>query len=401
MALKMNILISAPGTKPYGQDLCSILAKELQNRGHNITVLQYAESPKADYVNEIKTELTLRSVDQYIDSKVIGENYKWPWFTSYGRSAFNWIFYHRWRRAIRAEIESHEYDVVISAYICTTPTTLGAIDAGVPSVIATTGPAALKHDSMNSKLDKTPTFVDLPWGKRVQYPFIKLLHKWNQRAFLNASSIISTNEFDANVVAETFGRRPEINYIPVKIDDYVADGWNPSKLTLINPRDKHKGLDMFLEIARSFPAEEFQIAGTLYDASKTDEIVQLENVEYLGWCDDMQSVYANTKLLIIPSTYQEGGPRIIAEAFANGIPAIGSDLGGIPDYIGDGGDVVENYTDLIAWRETVNQYISDKNYYDNKSEKAKQRSRCFDHTSQINSFEQILLSTVKNNTSIS
>jgi glycosyltransferase involved in cell wall biosynthesis len=308
------------------------------------------------------------------------------------------VFYNRWRQAIRAELETNEYDAVISAYISTTPTTLGAIDAGVPSIILTTGPATLKYDPMNSKLDKTPVFSELPWGKRIQYPFIKKLHAWNRDAFVNASAVVSMSEFDANVVKNTFGRQPKVNYIPVKLDDFVVDEWEPSKLTLVNPRDKHKGLDLFLELARLLPTEEFQVAGTLYDASKADEMAEIENVKYLGWCDDMRSVYANTKLLIIPSKYQEGGGRVVVEAFANGIPVIGSDIGGVPDYIGEGGDIVENYTDSREWTTTVEKYLSDKSYYESKSRKAKQRSQLFDHTERIDAFERILNSVAESST---
>jgi glycosyltransferase involved in cell wall biosynthesis len=206
------------------------------------------------------------------------------------------------------------------------------------------------------------------------------------------------SEFDANVVKNTFGRQPKVNYIPVKLDDFVVDEWEPSKLTLVNPRDKHKGLDLFLELARLLPTEEFQVAGTLYDASKADEMAEIENVKYLGWCDDMRSVYANTKLLIIPSKYQEGGGRVVVEAFANGIPVIGSDIGGVPDYIGEGGDIVENYTDSREWTTTVEKYLSDKSYYESKSRKAKQRSQLFDHTERIDAFERILNSVAESST---
>jgi glycosyltransferase involved in cell wall biosynthesis len=305
------------------------------------------------------------------------------------------VFYHRWRRAVRTELQNTDYDVVISAFLCTTPAALGAIDEGVPSVIVTTGPATLKYDPLSLKHDKTPVFLELPREKQLQYPFIKRLHAWNRDAFTNASKVVSMSEFDADVVKQTFGRQPEINYIPVRLEDFVSNEWKPSKLTLVNPRDKNKGLDLFLEVAKSFPDEEFQIAGTLYDESKTDDIAAIDNVEYLGWCDDMRSVYENTKLLLVPSTYQEGGGRVVVEAFANGIPAIGSDIGGVPDYIGEGGDIVENYTDPEEWSTTIEKYLSDESYYESKSRKAKQRSQLFDHTERINAFERILYSATE------
>jgi glycosyltransferase involved in cell wall biosynthesis len=159
-------------------------------------------------------------------------------------------------------------------------------------------------------------------------------------------------------------------------------------------------LDLFLELAQAFPDEEFQIAGSLYDDSKEQDISELDNVAYLGWCDDMRSVYANTKLLLVPSTYQEGGGRVVIEAFTNGIPVIGSDLGGVPDYIGDGGDVVDDYTDPDEWIKTIETYLSDESYYESKSRKAKQRSQLFNHTKRVDDLERILTSTCSTRNSI-
>lgn len=394
----MKILISTPRTKPYGENLLSILTKELQDRDHIVDILQFAVTPKAEFAETVKPKWVLRSVDRYIDKRLLGDRYNWPWITTRGRSVFNWVFYHRWRRAVRTELKNTEYDVVISGYLCTAPGALGAIDEGVPSIVVTTGPATLKYDPLNTKRDKTPVFSELPRSKQIQYPFIKKLHAWNRAAFLNASEVVSMSEFDADVIKQTFGRQPKVNYVPVRLADYITDEWNPSKLTLVNPRDKHKGLDTFLEVTKSFPDEEFQIAGTLYDESKTDEIAALYNVEHLGWCDDMRSVYQNTKLLLVPSTYQEGGGRVVVEAFANGIPVVGSDIGGVPDYIGEGGDVVTNYTDPGEWITAVEKYLSDDAYYESKSQKAKQRSQQFDHTERVEAFERILNSVIEQST---
>jgi len=150
-----------------------------------------------------------------------------------------------------------------------------------------------------------------------------------------------------------------------------------------------------LKIAERFPDESFLIAGSLYDNSLEASIEKMDNVTYLGWCDDMSEVYASTKLLLMPSTYQEGGGRVVIEAFANGIPAVGSDIGGIPDYIGDGGDTVENYTDTEAWATTISQYLSDEEYYRKKSDNARERSQLFEQERIVEKFEKILTATAK------
>ena len=104
----------------------------------------------------------------------------------------------------------------------------------------------------------------------------------------------------------------------------------------------------------------------------------------------MAEVYANTKLLLVPSTYQEGGCRVIAEAFANGVPAVGSDLGGIPDYIGDGGCVVENYRDIAAWVEVVRDILADQERYADLAERAHRRRALFEIEARIDEFEVLL-----------
>jgi glycosyltransferase involved in cell wall biosynthesis len=179
-------------------------------------------------------------------------------------------------------------------------------------------------------------------------------------------------------------------YIPVPLERFKTDEGKGSKITLVNPRDPNKGLDTFLQIAAALPEESFLIAGSLYDDSYESTIEEMNNVTYLGWCDNMSEVYASTKLLLMPSRYQEGGGRVIIEGFANGIPAIGSDIGGIPDYIGDGGDVIEDYTDPAAWVTAINQYLSDDAYYERMSDNAQQRSELFDQDHIVSRFEEIL-----------
>jgi len=365
------------------------MAYELKRRGHEIDCVQFAAYPTADEL-PVKTEWTLRSIDRFLNDRVSDRH---PWFTTYGRSWFNHGLYRRWRRVTHSHLKEG-YDAVIATNICATPAALAAIDDDIPSIIATTGPATLKYDPDNTKIDKTPIFLELPWTKKIQYPFIKRIHKWNEAAFTNASAVVSMSEFDAEVVYQTFGRQPIVNYIPVKLTDFRVDKWEPSKITLVNPRDKHKGLDMFLKIARRFPDESFQIAGSLYDDSKKQNIREIDNAEYLGWCDDMRTVYETTKLLLMPSTYQEGGGRVVIEGFVNGIPAIGSDIGGIPDYIGEGGDVVEEYNNPDAWTKVVERYISNEEYYNKKSQKARKRSQLFDFDSRIDRFEDILRTVI-------
>lgn len=389
----MRILFVSPGLGGSGIDYPSTMANELQQRGHDVDALCFAVYPEMDEIS-IKNRWSLRSIDRYI-WKNITESY--PWITGYMRWMFNLFLYYRWKRAVAHELQVTDYDIVITTRITTAPTVIAASEQGVPSVIITTGPATVKYDPNDRDTDKTPDFASLPIEKQIQYPFIRAVHQWNCKAFTEATEVVATSEFDASITSDTFGRDPKIIYIPVPIDKFKTDAESGSNITLVNPRDSNKGLDTFLEIAERLPEQEFLIAGSLYDDSLKSTIKKINNITYLGWCDDMSEVYAKTKLLLVPSTYQEGGPRVIIEAFSNGIPAIGSNIGGIPDYIGDGGDVVDNYTDPEAWVTIVTQYLSDNEYYKQKSQTARRRSELFDQELIVDEFEKVLTTAVNEN----
>ncbi len=65
---------------------------------------------------------------------------------------------------------------------------------------------------------------------------------------------------------------------------------------------------------------------------------KLENrdaIRFLGWVDPAE-FFTQVDILVVPSLWQEPLSRVILEAFAHGVPVIGSRRGGIPEQIEDG-----------------------------------------------------------------
>lgn len=62
------------------------------------------------------------------------------------------------------------------------------------------------------------------------------------------------------------------------------------------------------------------------------------DVEWLGACDreQVRQAMAAAKIFILPSTWYEGFPLVIAEAFAAGLPIVDSRLGAMAEFIADG-----------------------------------------------------------------
>jgi len=86
-------------------------------------------------------------------------------------------------------------------------------------------------------------------------------------------------------------------------------------------------LEAWRKIGRELP---LQIAGDGPLASVVEKTIgELENVTWLKWLPraEIQQRMKDASVLILPSTWYEGFPMIIAEAFAVGLPVIASNLG--------------------------------------------------------------------------
>ncbi len=102
------------------------------------------------------------------------------------------------------------------------------------------------------------------------------------------------------------------------------------------------------------------IAGTGPDEKALKEFAQKENVnaEFIGFqnYESLKRIIKKCSAVIIPSEWYENSPNIILEAYAQGKPAIGSNIGGIPELIEEGetgylfnmGDVVD-LADKVRW----------------------------------------------------
>jgi glycosyltransferase involved in cell wall biosynthesis len=59
-------------------------------------------------------------------------------------------------------------------------------------------------------------------------------------------------------------------------------------------------------------------------------------VEWLGWCDDMPALIAQSHIVCLPSSYGEGIPRILIEAAASGRPVVTTDSPGCREVVRHG-----------------------------------------------------------------
>lgn len=131
---------------------------------------------------------------------------------------------------------------------------------------------------------------------------------------------------------------------------------------------ENKGTDLFLEAVKKLEA-----TAVIVGEGALLKEVQLKTKNYKlktkiwGWAKDSQEVAElinKSKILIMPSG-NEGGPRVVAEALACGVPVLATPVGMVPDFAKEGavevinwdaGDIVKKAQELLENQQLYEQY---------------------------------------------
>ncbi|MFT5431493.1 MAG: glycosyltransferase involved in cell wall biosynthesis [Myxococcota bacterium] len=115
----------------------------------------------------------------------------------------------------------------------------------------------------------------------------------------------------------------------------------PLKVLFIGRDVPIKGLEVAVAATRGLRNVHLTVAGCAGNAS---------HVTWIGHLPPVQraAVIAAHDLVVVPSVGPEGVPRVIAEAYAAGVPVLASRIGGIVDWV-PGSDLVEA-GDVTRWR---------------------------------------------------
>lgn len=127
-------------------------------------------------------------------------------------------------------------------------------------------------------------------------------------------------------------------------------------------KDKNKGIEYVLDVASRCREYKFISIGKKIENTKLDNFIQMG---YISDRHKIDEIYSMSDIFIIPSL-ADNFPTTILESFANSTPAIGFNIGGIPEQI-DGltGKIVnsisshelqKNIIDLLENEEMLNKH---------------------------------------------
>lgn len=226
--------------------------------------------------------------------------------------------------------------------------------------------------------------------------------------------IISNSEVTQRFIKETWGRESVIIYPIIDPEQFQAKTFKARYITIINPL-KVKGGDIFKEIAKSLPNKEFLAVkgwthlkdkeGENWDMKKMQEMADAfkdlphipeevdfsdqKNIKVVGPFENMKAIYGQTKILVVPSLWEETFGRVVVEAMLNGIPVIASNKGNLSHTVGEGGIIIQEVENINSWIKSIKFLNNSANYriYQKKAKKSAQR---FNPELEVDKIQELL-----------
>lgn len=228
-------------------------------------------------------------------------------------------------------------------------------------------------------------------GAKIVFGLRNGLYK-DKNHFRLCDGIITPSQWMTDWYKRTMGLESTPLPLPINTEDCVwpddtpKDGSTKPRayVTMVNPSHE-KGEQITRAIAAALPTVPFQIV-----LSRTKPTGQWsENCAFIGPVANPRDIYRYTKILLVPSLWEEPGGRVVCEAMLNGIPPIVSDHGALPEVVNNGGFVVPTARKLFdhspvtadeiaPWIEAIDNRCNHENFYRLMAEKTRAAGQRYD-----------------------
>ena len=189
-------------------------------------------------------------------------------------------------------------------------------------------------------------------------------------ALLRNDLLIAQNEDDKNILLKWCHHKNikviKVNGSGVNLDKIKPQPDQETKyhFILASRLMKEKGVNEFLDAAKAIKIKNkdinFLLAGSCDDLDLLNKIKQFHSdgiVNYIGFADDIENQLCKSMVVVLPSYYFEGVPRILLEALALDKPIITTNWRGCRD------TVIHNYNGKLIDIKDTNALIESMNYF--------------------------------------
>ena len=247
-----------------------------------------------------------------------------------------------------------------------------------------------KFDLLLFQAERSPELLAVALARGV-YPLFYAHNGLELRGFQRPEDlpmILTSSAFFGNRLHAEYGVTTQVLHPAVDLERYRIRQRTNEFITMINPVAV-KGIAPFLKLAAALPNRKFLVVEGWGTPPAILELIRtrLPNVSYMERQIDMRTVYGRTKILVVPSQWEESFGRVITEAQVSGIPVLASKVGGIPEALGDGGLLVEEIADPQAWLKGLEEI---ETRYEELSLNAVRNARRFSAAATATRFREIL-----------
>jgi hypothetical protein len=173
---------------------------------------------------------------------------------------------------------------------------------------------------------------------------------------------LANSQFTADRWRTLCGVQCEVVPPVVQAANYIAAG-SGSKVLFVNPTPI-KGVEIMFALAAQCPDVPFLVVESWHLEPTWRDLCRrraqaLGNVQWLAPTDDMRSVYAQSRLLLMPSVWEESFGRTVVEAQLNGLPVLASNRGALPANVGAGGLMLDPHAPVETWVQALRRLLAE------------------------------------------
>ncbi len=221
-------------------------------------------------------------------------------------------------------------------------------------------------------------------------PIVHLVHNEGQLSYhrvTDAALIVFNSEWVSRAVR--WAGHSMIVRPPVFVEDYLVQPNGEQAVTLISTIEL-KGAPAFFQMATRMADRRFIAVRGAY-GKQVDPEQEIPNLTILENTPDIRSVYARTRVLAVPSSY-ESWSRCAIEACASGIPVIAGPTPGLRESLDYAGMFLPT-EDIGQWCRAIRN-LDDSGTYAAASAKGRRRAAELQDQSEgeLEEFERALLS---------
>ncbi len=170
-------------------------------------------------------------------------------------------------------------------------------------------------------------------------------------SLFKSSHLITVSQSLSNYCADLGYSKDKVSVVRngVSIQDLVSRSDKPNTpyvigvVALFRPR---KGLEILLQALSDLKKNNYEIqlrAVGAFETKEYEEGIKVmtqqlgveENIEWLGFTDNVVHEFHKMDAFVLPSLYGEGLPMVVLEAMAVGIPVVATEVEGVPEVISD------------------------------------------------------------------